>query len=133
VVYATVSSSYFLWILIGLAVGLWGTVWWELLRKSKKLEYDSGNGDGVANSAADDQQKQAAEYRSVVLRRCAVAYFVIILICFVVALVAGGEGIAVLVAINVVVAAIVVLRSWPPDRRKYLLKELPNLYRSQDS
>jgi hypothetical protein len=115
VTYAAISSGVFGWILLGLGAGVWGTIWWELRQKP--------------TPTGEDEREDAAESRAVTIRRCAVAYFVIIVICFCVALIAGGEGVAVLTAINVVIAAIVLLRSWPPGRRKDLLKEIVSLYR----
>jgi hypothetical protein len=103
---ATISSSAFVWVLIGLAAGVWVTMSWELSRKRK-----------------------AGEDGSIMMRRAAVAYFVIIFIGVVVAVIAVGEGAAVLSALNLVTAAVVLLRSWPPDKRKHLLREMRNAFR----
>jgi hypothetical protein len=98
---ATISSGAFVWILLGLGVGVWGTMWWELRQKKKGSESELGIAKDRSSPIAEDQRKEAAEERTITFRRCAVAYFVIILICFAVAVIAGGEGIAVLTALNV--------------------------------
>jgi uncharacterized membrane protein YfcA len=103
---ATISSGAFVWVLIGLAAGVWVTMWWELRRKRK-----------------------AGEDGSVMMRRAAVAYFVIIFIGLLVALIDGGEGWTVLTALNLVIATVVLLRSWPPDGRKHLIREIRNAFR----
>jgi hypothetical protein len=103
---ATISSGVFVWVLIGLAAGVWGTMWWELRRK-----------------------READQDSSIMMQRAAVAYFVIILIGFVIALFDGGEGLAVLSALNLAIAAVVLLRSWPPDMRKHLAREIRNVFR----
>ena len=103
---ATIPSAVFLWVLIGLAAGVWVTMAWELRRKRK-----------------------AGEDGATMMQRAAVAYFIIIFIGFVVAVIDGGEGMAVLSALNLVIAAVVLLRSWPPDRRKHLFREIRNAFR----
>ena len=103
---ATISSGAFVWVLIGLAAGIWVTLVWELRRK-----------------------RRAGEDGSIMMRRAAVAYFVIILIGFAVALIDGSEGMVVLSALNLIIATVVLLRSWPPDKRKHLLREIRQAFR----
>jgi hypothetical protein len=127
---ATISlSGALVWILLGLGVGVWGSLWWELRDRKNAPEDDPGGVSGGFRLAGETQKAESSESRAVTVRRCAVAYLATVLACFAVALVAGGEGIAILAGANVVVAAIVVVRSWPASRRRDLPREIVALYR----